>query len=78
MFKAFVKSPGYKTQTNVVVNTFDLSTWEAKAGGSLSSKPACYRPRSRTARVTQRNPFLNSTSMLSSNPHMHTHALAHI
>jgi hypothetical protein len=35
----------------VVVHTFNPSTWEAEAGGFLSSKPA---------RATQRNPVLEN------------------
>jgi hypothetical protein len=42
----------------VVVHVFNPSTWEAEAGGFLSSRPAClvYRVSSRTARATQKNP----------------------
>jgi hypothetical protein len=36
----------------VVAHAFNLSTWEAEAGGFLSS---------RTARATQRNPVLKKT-----------------
>jgi hypothetical protein len=40
-----------------VAHAFNPSTWEAEAGGILSSKPASfYRVSSRTARATQRNP----------------------
>jgi hypothetical protein len=39
----------------VVAHAFDTSTWEAEAGGFLSSRPA-YKVSSRTARATQRNP----------------------
>jgi hypothetical protein len=40
-------------------DTFNLSTWEAEAGGFLSSRPAwSTRVNSRTARATQRNPAL--------------------
>ena len=37
-------------------HTFSPSTWEAEAGGSLSSRPAWFIVSSRTARATQRNP----------------------
>jgi hypothetical protein len=37
----------------MVAHAFNLSTWEAKAGGFLSS---------RTARATQRNPVLKQTN----------------
>jgi hypothetical protein len=39
-------------EPGVVVHTFDPSTWEAEAGGFLSS---------RTARATQRNPVSKKT-----------------
>jgi hypothetical protein len=50
----FFKKPG------VVAHAFNPSTWEAEAGGFLSSRPAwsTYRVSSRTARATQRNPVL--------------------
>jgi hypothetical protein len=37
-------------------SSFNPSTWEAEAGGFLSSRPAWSRVSSRTARATQRNP----------------------
>jgi hypothetical protein len=40
----------------VVVHTFNPCTWEAEAGGFLSSRPAWSTDCSGTARVTQRNP----------------------
>jgi hypothetical protein len=42
----------------VVAHTFNPSTWEAEAGGFLSSieSSLVYRVSSRTARVIQRNP----------------------
>jgi len=41
----------------VVAHTFNPSTWEAEAGGFLSSEASLvYRVNSRTARATQRNP----------------------
>jgi hypothetical protein len=39
----------------VVVHSFNPGTWEAEAGGFLSSR-LVYRVSSRTARATQRNP----------------------
>jgi hypothetical protein len=39
------------------VHTFDSSTWEAEAGGSLEFSLVC-KVSSRIARVTQRNPVL--------------------
>jgi hypothetical protein len=40
-----------------VPHAFNPSTWEAEAGGFLSSRPALvYRVSSRTARAIQRNP----------------------
>jgi hypothetical protein len=43
----------------VVVYIFNPSTWEAEAGGFLSSRPAkVYRVSPRTARDIQRNPAL--------------------
>jgi hypothetical protein len=39
-----------------VAHAFNLSTWEAEAGGFLSSRPAWSTVSSRTARATQRNP----------------------
>jgi hypothetical protein len=39
-------------------HTFNPSTWEAEAGGFLSSRPAwSYKVSSRIARATQRNPI---------------------
>jgi hypothetical protein len=44
----------------VVAHAFNPSTWEAEAGGFLSSRPAWdYRVSSRTARTAQRNPVSN-------------------
>jgi hypothetical protein len=40
----------------VVAHAFNPSTWEAEAGGFLSSRPAWSTESSRTARTTQRNP----------------------
>jgi hypothetical protein len=41
----------------VVVHTFNPSTWEAEAGGSLEFEASLvYRVSSRTARATQKNP----------------------
>jgi hypothetical protein len=41
----------------VVEHAFNLSTWEAEAGGFLSSRPAWSKGvSSRIARATQRNP----------------------
>jgi hypothetical protein len=41
----------------VVAKAFNPSTWEAEAGGFLSSRPAwSTKVSSRTARATQRNP----------------------
>jgi hypothetical protein len=40
----------------VVVQAFNPSTWEAKAGRFLSERNLVYRMSSRTARATQRNP----------------------
>jgi hypothetical protein len=41
----------------VVAHAFNPSTWEAEAGGFLSSRPALvYKVSSRTARAIQRNP----------------------
>jgi len=43
----------------VVAHTFNPSTWEAEAGGSLEFKASLvYRVSSRTARATKRNPIL--------------------
>jgi hypothetical protein len=45
----------------VVVHAFNPSTWEAEAGGFLSSRPEAslvYKVSSRTARAIQRNPVL--------------------
>ena len=44
----------------MVAHAFNHSTWEAEAGGFLSSKicSLVYRVSSRTARATQRNPVL--------------------
>jgi hypothetical protein len=44
----------------MVANAFNLSTWEAKAGGSLSSRLAWSRVSSGTARATQRTPVLKN------------------
>jgi hypothetical protein len=47
----------------VVVHAFNPSTWEAEAGGFLSSRPAwSTRVSSRTARATQRNPVSNNNN----------------
>ena len=41
----------------MVAHAFNPSTWEAEAGGFLSSRPALvYKVSSRTARAIQRNP----------------------
>jgi hypothetical protein len=41
----------------MVAYAFNPSTWEAEAGGFLSSRPSLvYKVSSRTARATQRNP----------------------
>jgi hypothetical protein len=41
----------------MVAHAFNPSTWEAEAGGFLSSRPGLvYKVSSRTARTTQRNP----------------------
>jgi hypothetical protein len=45
------------SQVVVVAHAFNPSTWEAEAGGFLSSRPAC----SRTARAIQRNPVSKKT-----------------
>jgi hypothetical protein len=45
---------GFSSQA-VVVHAFNPSTWEAEAGGFLSSRPAWFRVSSRTARAIQRN-----------------------
>jgi hypothetical protein len=46
----------------VVAHTFNSSTWEAEAGGFLSSRLVLvYRLSSRTARAIQRNPVLKKT-----------------
>jgi hypothetical protein len=39
-----------------VAHAFNPSTWEAEAGGFLSSSPPWSTESSRTARATQRNP----------------------
>jgi hypothetical protein len=39
-----------------MAHTFNPSTWEAEAGGSLIRGQPCPRVNSRTARATQRNP----------------------
>jgi hypothetical protein len=45
----------------VLVHTFNPSTWEAEAGGSLEFEASLvYRASSRTARATQRNPILEN------------------
>jgi hypothetical protein len=44
-----------KRQPGVVAHAFNPSTFEAEAGGFLSSRPA-YKMSSRTARAIQRNP----------------------
>jgi hypothetical protein len=44
----------------VVTYAFNSSTWEAEAGGFLSSRPAWSRVSSRTARAIQRNPVSKS------------------
>jgi hypothetical protein len=41
-----------------VAHAFNPSTWEAEAGGFLSSRPAWSTESSRTVRATQRNPVL--------------------
>jgi hypothetical protein len=38
----------------VVAHAFNPSTWEAEAGGFLSSRPLVYRVSSRTAKATQK------------------------
>jgi hypothetical protein len=40
----------------MMAHAFNPSTWEAEAGGFLSSRPAWSTECSRTARATQRNP----------------------
>jgi hypothetical protein len=47
----------------VVVHAFNPSTWEAEAGGFLSSRPAWSTEgvSSWTAKATQRNPVLKKT-----------------
>jgi hypothetical protein len=51
------KKPGLENkQRAVVAHAFNPSTWEAEAGGFLSSRPAWSRVSSRTARAIQRNP----------------------
>jgi hypothetical protein len=46
----------------VVAHTFNPSTREAEAGGSLEFKASLvYKVSSRTARATQRNPVSNKT-----------------
>ena len=42
----------------MVAHTFDPSTWEAEAGGFVSSRPASNRVSYRTGRAIQRNPVL--------------------
>jgi hypothetical protein len=44
----------FKCSGAVVAHAFNPGTWEAEAGGFLSSRPA--RVSSRTARAIQRNP----------------------
>jgi len=45
----------------VVLHAFNLSIWEAEAGGSLEFKASLvYRVSSRIARATQRNPVLKN------------------
>jgi hypothetical protein len=45
----------------VVAHAFNLSTWEAEAGGFELEASLVYRVSSRTARATQRNPVLKKT-----------------
>jgi hypothetical protein len=46
------------SQPGVVMHAFNPSTWEAEAGGFLSSRPAwSTKLSSKTARATQTNPF---------------------
>ena len=43
-------------EPGMVAHTFNPSTWEAEAGGFLSSRPAWSQVSSRTAKATQRSP----------------------
>lgn len=48
-------------KTGLVAHPFNLGTWEAEPGGSLSSKASLvYTVNSRTARATQERPFLEN------------------
>jgi hypothetical protein len=48
----------------VLANTFNPSTWEAEAGGSLEFEASLvYRVSSGTARVTQRNPTVEKQNV---------------
>jgi hypothetical protein len=52
-----IKHNEKKCKPGVVAHAFNPSTWEAEAGGFLSSRPAwSTKVSSRTARATQRNP----------------------
>jgi hypothetical protein len=61
----------------LVAHAFNLSTWEAEAGGFLSWRPAwsTYKVSSRTARAIQRNPVLKNQrgkKLLGQLPRAHT------
>jgi len=49
------------------VNTFNPSTWEAKAGESLSLRPAWSTESSSTVRATQRNSVLETPNLIKLN-----------
>ena len=52
----------YTCQQVVVTHTFNLSTWEAETGGSLSSRPACSTEEvpGQPWLYTKRNPVVNA------------------
>ena len=52
----------------MVANAFNPSTWEAEAGGFLSSRPGLQSEfQDRTARAAQRNPVLKTTTRTTTN-----------
>jgi hypothetical protein len=62
-----------KCKPGVVAHTFNPSTWEAEAGGSLEFEASLvYKVSSRTARAIQRNP-VSKKQQQQKNVNKHTH-----
>jgi hypothetical protein len=60
----------------VVAHAFNPSTWEAEAGGFLSSRPEAslvYKVSSRTARAIQRNPVSKEKKKKTTGPALIEH-----